>query len=140
MGVGEAKGIELRVPDLVQLEVQDAPPAHAKMVLMDFARWLKPDLQWPAMDGSFADLLQVVALDHDREVRVAVLVCRQRLAGRMHGPGQSNPRCASCDHVRWMDAERRRLARRATPRFSFRVLLQSMKRVDSLRSRPRKRL
>ena len=75
--VGEAERIELRVPDLVQLEVQDVSAAHAKVVRMDFAGWMKADLQWPAMDRSGADLLEVVALDDDREVRVAVLMRRQ---------------------------------------------------------------
>jgi hypothetical protein len=77
IGVGEAERVELRVPDLVQLEVQDVSAAHAKAVRMDFAGWMKSDLQWPAMDRSGADLLEVVALDHDRKVRVAVLMRRQ---------------------------------------------------------------
>ena len=77
MRVGEAERIELRVPGLVQLEVQDVSAAHAKVVRVDFAGWMKADLQWPAMDRSGADLLEVVALDHDREVRVAVLMRRQ---------------------------------------------------------------
>jgi hypothetical protein len=77
IGVGEAERIELRVPDLVQLEVQDVSAARAEVVRMDFAGWMKSDLQRPAMDRSGADLLEVVALDHDREVRVAVLMCRQ---------------------------------------------------------------
>jgi hypothetical protein len=42
--VCEAKRIELRIPDLLQLEAQDASAAHGKVVRMDFAGWMKSDL------------------------------------------------------------------------------------------------
>jgi hypothetical protein len=42
--VGEAERIELRLPDLVQLEVEDVSAAHAEEVRMDFAGRMISDL------------------------------------------------------------------------------------------------
>ena len=105
--VGEAERIELRGPDFVQLEVQDVSAAHAKVVRMDFAGWVKSDLQWPAMDRSGADLLQIVALDHDREVRFAVLVAPAMTVGGCAVRANLTFGTARVIMFGWMDAERR---------------------------------